>query len=187
MEDFESSSEYKVSVSGCFQEHSRNSAFPHVRRGPFGLKQCSEGTLLCLLSQTLILEPSRTSGCASRPGCAAEVISVLPWNLAVAQENFLLSEKNRSKLLGVLNGQGRYSFSVDSVRSLGPGSLLLKMWSWALSRRAESQTPPRNQEVKLGILAKALPLPPSPFCISHSPLSPTPQRLPSGMAPWALR
>ena len=141
--------------------------------------------MLCLLSQTLILEPSRTSGCASCPGCAAEVISVLPWNLAMARENFLLSEKNRSKLLGVLNGQGRYSFSVDSARSLGPGSLLLKMWSWALSRRAESQTPPRNQEVKLGILAKALPLPPSPFCISHS--SPTPQRLPSGMAPWALR
>lgn len=86
-------------------------------------------TLLCILSQTLILEPSRISGCASRPGCAAEVISVLPWNLAVAQENFLLSEKNRSKFLNALNRWGRYFFSVDSVRSLGPGSLLLKMWS----------------------------------------------------------
>ena len=55
--------------------------------------------LVCLLSQTPILERSRISGRASGRSCAVEVISVLLWALSLAQENFLLSEKNRSKLL----------------------------------------------------------------------------------------
>lgn len=45
----------------------------------------------CRLSQTPILEPSRISGFASGPWCAAEVISVSLRTLSLAQGTFLLS------------------------------------------------------------------------------------------------
>ena len=50
---------------------------PLSDRGLLALSSAARRNVLCLLYQTPILEPSRISGCASCPGCAAEVISVL--------------------------------------------------------------------------------------------------------------
>lgn len=103
MEDFKSYSKYKLASAAVSRKTKGTQRSPMCYRGRVA-SSSRVRNLVCLLSQTPILEPSRISGLASGRSCAAEVISVLLWALSLAQENFLLSERNRSKLL---HGFGR--------------------------------------------------------------------------------
>lgn len=104
----------------------------------------------CLLSQTPILELSRITGHASGLWWAADVISASLWTLSGSGE--CLRKIGARTCVG-LGGWGNYFLSIDSVKSPGPGSSLLHMWSWGLVRHVESQIASQNLKVEFSALA----------------------------------